>query len=147
MRRGTKTVFAGLAAALAAACASGGGGGGGGEGIVDFDAQLTPTAGYQVRGTANAVSTLGRTAVTVDIENGTPGAAYPWHVHEGRCGTNGPIVGKASDYSPIEVDEDGKERANAVLSLVLDDDTPYFVNLHLSAQQMNVIVSCGALVD
>jgi hypothetical protein len=133
-------------AALLAACA-GSGGGGGGEGIVDFSAQLQPTTGNQVRGLATAIATLGRTAVTVEIEGATPGATYPWHVHEGRCGSNGPIVGAAADYPAIDVDADGRERAVATLSRQLNDDTEYFVNVHLSPQQPSVIVSCGALVD
>lgn len=132
-------------ALLAAACASGGGSGS--EGIVDFDARVEPTTGYQVRGTANAVASLGRTAVTLEIENGTPGATYPWHVHQGRCGSNGPVVGSGSDYPAIKVDTDGKERVVATIGTQLDDDAEYFVNVHLSPQQMNVIVACGALVD
>lgn len=133
-----------LGAALVAACA---GGGGGGEGIIDFSAQLQPGTGQQVRGLANAVATLGRTAVTVEIENGTPGAVYPWHVHQGRCGSNGPIVGSEADYPAITVGADGRERAVATLRLQLRDDTDYYVNVHLSAQQLGVIVACGALVD
>jgi Cu-Zn family superoxide dismutase len=143
-----KTSAALLAAMVSAACAgSGGGSSEGGEGIVDFTAQLQATAGYQVRGLANAVASLGRTAVTVEIQGGTPGATYPWHVHQGRCGSNGPIVGAGSDYPAIRVDADGSERAVATLTQQLNDDTEYFVNVHLSAQQMNVIVACGALVD
>lgn len=135
-----------LGALLAAACA-GGGGGGGDEGIVDFSAELTPGAGFQVRGIANAVATLGRTAITVEIENGTPGAVYPWHVHQGRCGSNGAVVGSESDYPAITVDADGRERAVATLRQQLRDDAEYFVNVHLSAQQLGVIVACGPLVD
>jgi hypothetical protein len=139
-----------VAAALGAACASGGGGGGGGgggEGIVDFSAQLQPTAGYQVRGTASAVASLGRTVVTVEIVGATPGGTYPWHVHQGRCGSNGPVVGAGTAYAPLSVDADGAERAVATLSLQLNDDSEYFVNIHLSPQQMGTIVACGALVD
>jgi superoxide dismutase, Cu-Zn family len=133
-------------AAVLAACASAGGGGGD-EGIVDFSAQLAPGTGYQVKGTANAVASLGRTAVTLQIENATPGATYPWHVHQGKCGSNGPIVGAASDYPQIEVDADGSERAVATLGVQLDDDQEYFVNVHLSPTEMGVIVACGALTD
>ena len=142
-----KKAYAALLVAACSAACVGGGGGGGGEGIVDFSAQLQPTTGNQVRGLASAVASLGRTAVTVEIENATPGASYPWHVHEGRCGSNGPIVGSAADYPAISVDADGRERAVATLSRQLVDDAEYFVNVHLSPQQMNVIVACGALVD
>jgi Cu/Zn superoxide dismutase len=137
----------GLALVLfSAACASGSGGGDT-EGIVDFKATLAPTAGNQVKGTANAVASLGRTAVTVEIEGATPGAQHPWHVHQGRCGSNGPVVGKASDYPVIDVDADGKVRVSAVIATQLVDDQEYFVNVHLSPTQMGTIVSCGQLVD
>ncbi len=134
-------------ALVSAACASGGGGGGSGEGIVDFSAQLAPTSGYQVRGTANAVASLGRTVVTLQIESAAPGATHPWHVHQGRRGSNGPVVGSGADYPAISVEGDGKKRVVATIGTQLDDDTEYFVNVHLSSQQMGVIVSCGALVD
>jgi hypothetical protein len=140
-----KACVAVVAAALSAACA--GGGGGGGEGIVDFSAQLQSTAGQQVRGLASAVASLGRTAVTIEVEGGTAGATYPWHVHAGRCGSNGPIVGSASDYPALMIDADGSERAVATIGLQLNDDTEYFVNVHQSPQQLDVIVACGALVD
>src|SRR5262245_41498967 len=103
-----KRIIAVALALLAGACASGSGSGGGKtEGIVDFSATLAPTVGYQVRGTANAVASLGRTGVTVEIDGATPGAHHPWHVHQGKCGSNGPVVGKAADYPVIDVDADG----------------------------------------
>jgi hypothetical protein len=128
------------AALLAGACARS-------EGIVDFSAQLQPTTGNEVRGTANAVTAIGETAVTIEIENATPGARHPWHVHRGECGTNGPVVGVGADYPVLEVDADGEVRAVATIGLQLDDDEPYFVNVHQSPQAMGTIVSCGALVD
>jgi hypothetical protein len=132
------------AALLAGACSSGGGGS---EGIVDFSAQLQPTTGNEVRGTANAVSAVGETAVTIEIENAAPGARHPWHVHRGECGTNGPVVGVGADYPVLEVDADGDVRAVATVGVELNDDEPYFVNVHQSPQAMGTIVSCGALVD
>jgi hypothetical protein len=132
------------ASLLAVACASGGGGS---EGIVDFSAQLQPTAGNQVRGNANAVSALGETAVTLEITNAAAGASHPWHVHSGQCGSNGPVVGGGSNYPALTVGSDGRARAVASIPVALDDDAPYFVNVHLSAQAMGTIVSCGPLVD
>jgi hypothetical protein len=138
----TKTLAI-AASLLAAACASGGGS----EGIVDFSAQLQPTAGNQVRGSASAVSAIGETAVTLEIQNATAGATHPWHVHSGQCGTNGPVVGGGSNYPALTVGSDGRARAVASIPVALDDDAPYFVNVHLSSQAMGTIVSCGALVD
>jgi hypothetical protein len=129
---------------LAAACASGGGGS---EGIVDFDARLSPTTGNQVTGDARAVAAVGSTAVTVDISNAAAGASHPWHVHQGECGTNGPVVGAGTDYPPLVVGTDGRARAVATIGVQLSDQVPYFVNVHLSRQAMGTIVSCGRLVD
>jgi hypothetical protein len=132
------------ASLLVAACASGGGGS---EGIVDFSAQLQPTAGNQVRGTANAVSAVGETAITIEIENATPGARHPWHVHTGTCGNAGPPVGGGSNYPVLEIEAGGEERAVATIPVQLEDDAQYIVNVHQSPQAMSTIISCGALVD
>ena len=129
---------------LAAACASGGGGS---EGIVDFSAQLSPTTGNQVSGSANAVTAVGETAVTIEIENGSPGARHPWHVHTGTCGNAGPPVGGGSNYPVLEVDGDGEIRAVATIPVELEDDAQYVVNVHQSPQAMGTIISCGPLVD
>ena len=139
-----KTRMAIAASLLAAACASGGGGT---EGIVDFTAQLQPTSGNQVRGTAHAVTAVGETAVTIEIENASAGAHHPWHVHTGTCGNSGPPVGGGSNYPVLDVDADGDVRAVATIPVQLNDDDAYIVNVHLSPQAMGTIISCGALVD
>lgn len=133
-----------VASVLGAACASGGGGS---EGIVDFEAQLRPNAGFDVTGSSTAVASVGNTLVRVRIENATPGAIHPWHVHQGLCGSDGPIVGNASDYSPLEVDDDGTVDEVATIGVQLDDDADYYVNIHRSPQDIGTIVSCGRLVD
>jgi hypothetical protein len=132
------------ASLLAAACASGGGGS---EGIVDFSAQLQPSPGNQIRGTANAVSALGETAVTIEIENASPGARHPWHVHNGTCANSGGVVGGGANYPVLEVGANGEQRAVATIAVELIDDAPYIVNVHQSPQAMGTIVACGALVD
>lgn len=140
-----KKLLALLTVTLSVACASGGGDQG--EGIADFSATLRANQGFSVNGTADAVASIGRTLVTVNITGATPGARHPWHVHAGSCGSNGPIVGSASDYPVIEVDSDGRERVVATLSLQLDEDDDYYVNVHQSPEQLGVIVACGELVD
>lgn len=131
---------------VALGCASGGSNGDG-EFITDFDASLTSRGGSTVTGTARAVASLGRTAVTLEIDGARPGARHPWHVHEGRCGSGGAIVGSASSYPVLEVDEDGSERASGTIDVQLDDDRDYHVNVHASPSDLQTIVACGALVD
>ena len=135
------------AALVLAACASGGGDGGDREWITDFEADIRPTAGFDVRGNARAVASVGRTVITVNLENGEPGAVHPWHVHQGECGSRGPIVGDAGDYPRLALDGDGDDREVATLDVQLDDDGDYYVNIHRSPEAMGTIVACGALVD
>lgn len=137
-----------LALALAAAgCASGGGEGADREWITDFDAQVRSLPGYSVHGRARAIASVGRTVVTLNVEDGEPGAVHPWHVHEGRCGSGGAIVGDAGAYPQLALDGDGDDREVATLDVQLSDDADYHVNIHLSPQDPGTIVACGALVD
>ena len=138
-----------LCVAAAGACASGGGPStGDGEFVVDFDAAIRGMSRYaNVRGAARAVATLGTTAVTVDLQGGVPGSRHPWHIHYGRCGSGGSIVGSAAAYPPLEPDAEGSDRATTTLGVQLDDDTRYHVNVHLSAEEMDVVIACGNLVD
>lgn len=129
---------------LAAACASGGDEG---EFITDFNADIRSQPGHAVHGTARAVASVGRTVITVNMEDGEPGAVHPWHVHEGDCGSGGAVVGGANSYPPLALDGNGSDREVATLSLQLSDDADYHVNVHLSAEAMGTIVACGALVD
>jgi hypothetical protein len=57
------------------------------------------------------------------------------------------VVGGGSNYPALTVGADGRARAVATIAVALDDDAPYFVNVHLSSQAMGTIVSCGPLVD
>ena len=100
----------------------------------------------QVRGTAvwsqhdNATS---RVAVT--ISNATAGGLHPWHIHRGRCGDNGPIVGDASAYKPLAVDAKGNASASAPLNIAMPETGDYYVNVHALATNMGTIISCGNL--
>lgn len=100
----------------------------------------------QVRGTAvwlqdgNAAS-----RVTVTISNATPGGLHPWHIHRGRCGDNGPIVGDASAYKPLAVDDKGNASASARLNIAMPESGDYYVNVHALATNMGTIISCANL--
>ena len=100
----------------------------------------------QVRGTAvwvrdgDAAST-----VTVSISNATAGGMHPWHIHRGRCGDNGPVVGDASAYKPLAVDAKGDASAAARLEIPLPERGDYYVNVHALATNMGTIISCGNL--
>ena len=99
----------------------------------------------QVRGVANWARNDNNSRVSVEISNATSGGTHPWHVHQGRCGDNGPIVGAASAYKPLSVGSNGQARENASLSMQLPQSGNYYVNVHAQTTNMNVIIACGNL--
>ena len=104
------------------------------------------TAGALVVGSAVvSPAANGQTQAVVMLANGTPGASYPWHVHRGRCGSDQGVVGDASAYTPITIGQDGRGQATVTLAMATPTAGDYFVNVHASPAQMNVIVSCGNL--
>ena len=110
---------------------------------------VTPAAlagAMQVRGTATwARNGEDGSTVTLNLSNATPGGLHPWHVHRGRCGDNGPIVGDASAYPSLSVDNDGDARATANLNVQLPASGEFYVNVHALATNMGTIISCGNL--
>lgn len=137
-----------LGVALLAGCASGGQEEESDDFVVDFSATLEPRPGFgEVTGTVRAVASLGRTAITLELDGGEAGARYPWHVHHGRCGSGGNIVGSATAYPLIEPDAGGDDRVVATIRTQLADDADYHVNVHASPDDLGTIVACGRLVD
>ena len=86
-----------------------------------------------------------RSRAQVDIANAVPGGDHPWHVHQGQCGSNGPIVGPATSYRSLEVNGDGKATATADLPVAMPTSGQYYINVHASASNMTTIIACGNL--
>lgn len=88
------------------------------------------------------------THATVSLAGMPAGASYPWHLHEGACGDNGPIVGPASAYPPLAAGAGGSATAEAHLADVeLNEAKSYYVNVHASATDLGTIVACGPVDD
>ena len=119
---------------------------GGGMGGMTMTAQLASQGGSTITGSATA--THGDDAnsfrVRTTIGGGTPNATYPWHVHAGRCGDNGPVVGPASAYPLLQADANGAATVNASVPVAMPTG-PLYVNVHASPTQMGTIVACGNL--
>jgi hypothetical protein len=105
----------------------------------------TLAGAVQLRGSATWMRDGNSSRVVVSIANATPGGAHPWHIHMGRCGGNGGIVGAASAYEPLEVNGDGNASETATLSVTFPYSGDYYVNIHASATNMGTIVGCGNL--
>jgi hypothetical protein len=113
----------------------------------DWSGSLSPQTGYTVTGAFKAFVKDGRTNVTVNIQNATPGARLPWHIHEGSCGNDRGIFGSASDYTPLTVGSNGAATGAADVGVSLDEAKDYFVNVHASSTNLQTIVACGDLDD
>lgn len=87
----------------------------------------------------------GQTQAGARLANATPGGEHPWHVHVGRCGSNGAIVGEASSYRPLKIGGNGRAEANATLDLPLPRSGEYYINVHASATNLGTIIACGNL--
>lgn len=106
------------------------------------------TGATQVRGSAwmgENPGDAGETEASISISNAAPGGVHPWHVHIGRCGVDQGILGAADAYEPLEVNNDGRAEAKAVLALPVPRSGQYFVNVHASADNMKTIIACGNL--
>ncbi|MEP7002208.1 MAG: hypothetical protein ABI969_17095 [bacterium] len=105
----------------------------------------TLAGAVQLHGTASWTRDGNDSKVVVSISNATPGGQHPWHIHSGRCGNNGPIVGNAGAYKPLAVNGDGNAHENASLAVALPYTDDYYVNVHAAADNMGTIVACGNL--
>lgn len=114
--------------------------------VVRWSASLGSEAGGSLGGTATAVpSGTASTAVAVSLTGAAPGGVHPWHIHSGRCGDNGPIVGPPSAYPPLTVGADGMAAVNATVPVPTPVSGNFYVNVHRSATEMGAIVACGNL--
>jgi hypothetical protein len=94
---------------------------------------------------ANATMTrlaTGSTRATVTLKGGLTEASYPWHIHAGTCGSQGPIVGNPDSYDALSASASGMGSASANLDATLDPTKSYYINLH--REDMG-IVACGNL--
>ena len=78
---------------------------------------------------------------SIMVSNEMLGAVQPSHIHAGVCGSNGPIV------IPLTNVVGGK--SNTTIKMAdwnkLKNGKPHYVNIHKSAKELGVIVSCGEM--
>jgi hypothetical protein len=114
----------------------------------DWSGMAGANPGFEGAGAnATARSTGGGATVNVAFREmaGMSGTVRPWHVHFGTCGNDQGIVGDASAYPAIRPGSDGTATVSASLSVPLDPNKSYFVNIHKSPTELSTIVACGAL--
>lgn len=113
----------------------------------DWKARLESASYPGIAGEALARVYNGQTEVTVVLTGAPTSIAYPWHVHEGTCGSGGGIVGDPAAYGLLRAGSDGRASGNAKLAGTLDEAKRYHVNVHASPSAMGTIIACGNLSD
>ncbi|HJU85819.1 MAG TPA: hypothetical protein VJ788_00415 [Gemmatimonadota bacterium] len=93
----------------------------------------------------------GETRANLTLRGYSAGGRHPWHIHAGLCPSGdadqtavGPEAGDPSAYPVLEPDDAGNASATAVLSVPLDPDAEYHVDIHQSEDDPTV-VGCGDL--
>ena len=111
----------------------------------EWKATLAPGAGSKITGEAEVEGKDKdkKTEAEISIKGATAGAEHPWHVHQGKCGSDGAIVGPPASYPVLKVKDDGSAKAEAHLDIVPPSSGEYFVNVHKSASDLKTIVACG----
>ncbi|HEX9895456.1 MAG TPA: CHRD domain-containing protein [Gemmatimonadales bacterium] len=82
---------------------------------------------------------------TLSITNAPQNATLSWHVHQGKCGSNGPIVGSSAAYQPVKVDAQGSGTASASVTASLQEKGEYYADVHSSQDQGAQVAACGTL--
>ena len=137
--RGKTVQFVLLFVATLALVAAGCGGGDdepGGDGGIEVE--LGAQEGSDESGTAMITPAgEGKVKVVVEAEN-APSEAQPSHIHEGTCDNPNP-----QPKYPLSNVEDGKAESTVDTTLNELQSADYYVNIHKSADEADVIVACG----
>jgi hypothetical protein len=114
---------------------------------VTWTATLAPQGTSHVSGTAtvSGVSGASETRATITLKGATAGGVHPWHIHSGKCGSKGAIVGPPTAYPAITVGQDSSAKIDATLPFAVPRSGSYYVNIHASPTDMGTIVACGDL--
>lgn len=149
-------VTAGFAVLVASGCVAVKTGGGNvdvdvrrpGETTEEWTATVAGQPGYTgISATARALSAPNQTRVTINLAGAPAGGVHPWHVHQGQCGSGGPIIGDPAAYPPLRPAEGGTVVQSATVGVELNETQQYHVNVHLSPSAMQTIIACGNLDD
>lgn len=92
-------------------------------------------------GTATLTEVDGKVVITLDLTGAPASVTQPAHIHAGSCAAIGAVV------YPLTSPVDGKSKTT--LAVTMDEllqGLPLALNVHKSAAQPNVYVTCGDLV-
>jgi hypothetical protein len=85
----------------------------------------------------------GKTRVDVSVTPGVAGVSQPIHIHDGVCSLGSDLKGVKYPLTNV-VDGKSSTEVNATIASLLS--TPTAINVHRSAQEVAVYVSCGNIL-
>jgi hypothetical protein len=102
---------------------------------------LDEVNGSGVSGTATLTEEDGQTMVEIELDGTPEDGVHPAHIHAGTCDDLGDVVFPLEDV----VDGTSESTVEATLDVILADQ--HAINVHLSADEMDVYVACGNIED
>jgi superoxide dismutase, Cu-Zn family len=114
----------------------------------EMQAQIQGKAGWthlNGQATVSWIPGAQQFSTSIVFSGDEPGAVRPWHVHHNSCAVGGGIVGVDGDYPRLNIGAAGTGTAATTVPFALSLAADYHVNVHLSNEQMDVIIACGDL--
>jgi hypothetical protein len=102
---------------------------------------LDEVNGSGVSGTATLTEEDGQTNVAIELEGTPEDGVHPVHIHSGTCDDLGDVV------FPLEDVVDGMSESTVEASIADILAADHAINVHLSADEMDVYVACGEITD
>ena len=90
-----------------------------------------------ISGTATLTAQGNQTQVVINVTGEAAGASMPDHIHTGTCATLGGVK------YPLANVVNGTSTTTVNVSLATLESATYAINLHKSAQEINVYTACG----
>lgn len=85
------------------------------------------------------------TYVHVSLASAAPGGVHPWQLREGPCGGSGGMVGTASAYGVLTVNDEGRAAASATVPRRFSPGGRFHVRVGASVASPETTVACGDL--
>ena len=105
----------------------------------EITVQLFEQNGSGENGTATLTEQNGQVMVTLNLTGAPSGVAQPAHIHEGTCADLNP-----TPKYPLTNVVNGSSTTTVPVTLAeLTGNEAYAINVHKSASEVNVYVSCG----
>ena len=87
----------------------------------------------------------GQFRASIMLRGSDAGQQHPWHVHSGRCDSEGPVVGSVIAYPVLQIRGDGNVDLTRTIDGTIEPGRSYYVDVHASRSNMDRIIACADL--